>query len=77
MSDSSHCQLLFSLLSSRAFLNMHALHFFFPPPYRIQVDVPCSCHCSALPSSAALCYLWLTQFPGWIRLETVEQDNVL
>lgn len=40
MSDSTHCQLLHSPLSSSAFLNMHALHF--PTTFQIQMDVPCS-----------------------------------
>lgn len=76
MSDSSHCQLLFSLsLSSRAFLNMHALHFFV---HHFQKSNGCPL---LLPlfSSATLLYLWLTQFPGRIHpaVWRLEQGNVL
>lgn len=66
MSDSSHCQLLSSLsLSSRAFLNMHALLFFFFSS-TLQKSNGCPL-LSPMFSSATRLYLWLTQFPGWIH----------
>lgn len=79
MSDSFHCQLWFSpSLFSRAFLNMHALHFF-SPPYRNQMDVLCSCLCSL-----KLCFMcgWpnfqvgsILQFGDWSRRMSCRQTD--
>lgn len=77
MSDSSHCQLLFSLsLSSRAFLNMHALLFFCLTTLQKSNGCPLF---MPLFSSATLLYLWLTQFPGQIHpaVWRLGQENVL
>lgn len=64
MSDSTHCQLLHSPLSSSAFLNMHALHF--PTTFQIQMDVPCSRLYSLLPPiPSCLCSLQLCFICGW------------
>lgn len=64
MSDSTHCQLLYSLLSSNAFLNMHALHF--PTTFQMKMDVPYSHLYSLLPPlSSCLCSLQLGFICGW------------
>lgn len=74
----SHCQLLYSPLSSSAFLNMHALHF--PTTFQIQMDVPCSPLLFSSSSSPLLpllsatpLYLWLTQFSGLIHPAVLRQ----
>lgn len=64
MSDFTHCQLLYSPLSSSAFLNMHALHF--PTTFQIQMDVPCSrLHSLLPPLPSCLCSLHLCFICGW------------
>lgn len=64
MSDSTHCQLLYSLLSSNAFLNMHALHF--PTTFQMKMDVPYARSFSLLPPlSSCLCSLQLRFICGW------------
>lgn len=64
MSDFTHCQLLYSPLSSSAFLNMHALHFL--TTFQIQMDVPCSrLHSLLPPLPYCFCSLQLCFICGW------------
>lgn len=64
MSDFTHCQLLYSPLSSSAFLNMHALHFL--TTFQIQMDVPCSrLHSLLPPLTYCFCSLQLRFICGW------------
>lgn len=64
MNDSTHCKLLYSPLSSSAFLNMHALHF--STTFQTQMDVLLLCLYSLLPSlSSFLCSLKLRCICVW------------
>lgn len=63
MTDSTHCQLLYSPLSSRAFLNMHALHF--PATFQIQMSPALAPIISCLLSHPASSLCNSSLFCGW------------